>query len=227
MNQKTERKSPEHPNNITAELPNKLMLRTITFFPLNLSALTLSESIEDILKSVTGARKQRPHQSSGNGMHQAKSGIDGMTTNGTTGDHPREDSPQSDGPGIRDTGITTVMSSSTLEDTGTDSRATSGSDMELLFQSSQRPQEEPRFADLSTCSRNGDSHPLLEPRHFQDAELDQERAQFTTCGKTERIADSLEVDSLTKSTPSVKLANLTSGLELSDASRVQSLPTRD
>ena len=41
-----------------------------------------------------------------------------MITNGTTGDHPREDSPQSDGPGIRDTGITTVMSSSTLEDTG-------------------------------------------------------------------------------------------------------------
>ena len=48
---------------------------------------------------------------------------------------------------------------------------TGGSDMELPFQSSQRPQEEPRFADLSTCSRNGDSHPLLEPRHFQDAKL--------------------------------------------------------
>jgi len=227
MNQKTERKSPEHPNNITAELPNKLMLRTITFFPLNLSALTLSESTEDILKSVTGARRQRPHQSSGNGTTQARSGIDGTITSGTTGDHPREDSLQLDGPGIRDSGITTVMSSSTLEDTGTDSRATNGSDMELPFQSSQRPQEEPRFVDLSTCSRNGDSHPLLDPRHFQDVELDQERAQFTTCGKTERIADSLEVDSLTKSTPLVRLASHISGLELSDASRVQSLPIRD
>jgi len=187
----------------------------------------LSESTEDILKSVTGARRQRPHQSSGNGTTQARSGIDGTITSGTTGDHPREDSLQLDGPGIRDSGITTVMSSSTLESTGTDSRAKSGSDMDLPFQSSQRSQEEPRSVDLSTCSRNGDSHPLLEPRLFQDAKLDQERAQFTTCGKTEKHADSLVVDSLTKSTPSVKLANLTSGLELSDASRVQFLPTKD
>merc|ERR1712153_36793 len=160
MNQKTERKSQEHPNNITTDLLNQSMLRTIIFFPLNLSALTLSESIEDILKSVTGARRQRPHQSSGNGITQARSGIDGTITNGTTGDHPREDSPQSDGPGIRDSGITTDGSSNTLEDTGTDSRATSGSDMELLSRSTQLHQEVKRSADLSICLRSLDSQDL-------------------------------------------------------------------
>jgi len=160
MNQKTERKSQEHPNNITTDLLSQSMLRISTFFPLNLSALTLSESTEDILKSVTGARRQRPHQSSGNGTTQARSGIDGTITNGTTGDHPREDSPQSDGPGIRDSGITTDGSSNTLEDTGTDSRATSGSDMELLSRSTQLHQEVKRSADLSICLRSLDSQEL-------------------------------------------------------------------
>ena len=154
----------------------------------------MSESIEDTPRYVTGVRRQKPHQSSGNGMHQAKSGIDGMTTNGTTGAHPREDSPQSDGLGIRDTGITTVMSSSTPEDTGTDSRATSGSDMELPYQSSQRPPEVKRSVDLSICSRSGDSQDHSVLQDFQDARSDQEGAQSTTCGKTMQTVDSSVVD---------------------------------
>ena len=203
------------------------MLRTNTFYQPNLNALTSSGSIEDTPRSVTGVRRQKPHQWSGNGTHQARSGIDGMTTNGTTGDHPREDSPQSDGPGIRDSGITTDGSSNTLEDTGTDSRATSGSDMERLFQSSQLSQEVPRSVDLSTCLRSLDSQAASVLNLFQDAELDQERKLSTTCGKTDQDADSSVEDLSTKSTPSVRLENHISGLELSDALEVPFFPRRD
>jgi len=60
--QKKERKYQEPINNTIAELKNRLILRTITFFPPNLNALTSLRNIEDILLSVTGARRQRPHQ---------------------------------------------------------------------------------------------------------------------------------------------------------------------
>jgi len=150
-----------------------------------------------------------------------------MTTSGTTGDHPREVSPQSDGTGFRDTGITEAMSSSTSEDTGTDSRATSGSDMELPSQSSQRSQEVKRSADLSLCSRSLDSQAPSVKRLFQDAELEQEEKLSTTCGKTELHADSSEEDSSNKSAPSVRLEDHISGLESSDASEVAFFPVRD
>jgi hypothetical protein len=157
----------------------------------------------------------------------ARSGIDGMTTNGTTGAHPREDSPQLDGLGTRDSGITTAGSSNTTEVSGTDSRDISGLDTELPFQSSQQYQEARKSADLSTCSRSGDSLPPSDPRLFQDAELDQEEAPSTTTGKIELPVTSLEVNSFTKRTLSVKLADPISGLELSDASEVQSYTNMD
>jgi len=139
----------EQKGNTIVDQRSKLMLRTIIFYPLKLSASNLSESTEDTQRSVTGVRRQRLHQLSGNGIHLEKSGIGGMTTNGTTGDHPREDSPQSDGPGIRDSGITTAGSSSTLEVTGTDSKVENGSDTVDKFQSSQRFQSVQKSVDLS------------------------------------------------------------------------------
>ena len=52
-----------------------------------------------------------------------RSGKDGMTASGTTGAHPRNASPQLDGPGIRDAGITTIMSSRIIGIFGINSRA--------------------------------------------------------------------------------------------------------
>ena len=225
--QKTERKSEEPINNTIAELKNRLILRTITFFPPNLNALTSLRNIEDILLSVTGARRQRPHQSSGNGTQKTRSGIDGTITNGTTGAHPREDSPLTAGLGIKDSGITTAGSSNITKVSGTDSRDTSGSNTEAKFQLTQLSQEAQKSADLSTCLRSLDSQALSVPSLCQDVELDQERKQPTTCGKTDQPVISLEVDLHTKSTKSVRLENLISGLELSDALEVQSSPRRD
>merc|ERR1712086_564457 len=82
----------------------------------------------------------------------------------------------------------TAGSSSTLEATGTDSRATSGSDMERLLISSQLSQEVPRSVDLSTCLRSLDSQAASVLNLFQDAELDQERKLSTTCGKPDQGA---------------------------------------
>jgi hypothetical protein len=224
---KKERKYQEPINNTIAELKNRLILRTITFFPPNLNALTSLRNIEDILLSVTGARRQRPHQSSGNGTQKTRSGIDGTITNGTTGAHPREDSPLTAGLGIKDSGITTAGSSNITKVSGTDSRDTSGLDTELPSQSSQRYQEAQKSADLSTCLRSGDSQALSVPSLFQDAELDQEERQSTTCGKTDQPVNSSVEDLFTKSTRPVRLEDLISGLELSDASKVQSSPRRD
>ena len=117
-----------------------------------------------------------------------------MTASGTTGDHPSTDSLQSDGTGFRDTGITEAMSSSTPEDTGSDSRATSGSDMELPSQSSQRSQEVKRSADLSLCSRSLDSQAPSVKRLFQDAKSELVKLPSGTCGKTEATADSSVVN---------------------------------
>ena len=62
---------------------------------------------------------------------------------------------------------------------------------------------------------------------FQDARSDQERAQSSTCGKTEATVISLEEDSHTRGTTSVRLASHISGLESSDVLEVQSFPRRD
>ena len=102
---------------------------------------------------------------------------------------------------------------------GTDSRATSGSDMELPSRSIQLHPEVKRSADLSECLRSLDSQDHSVLRDFQDARSEQERAQSSTCGKIERHADSLEEDSQCRSAASVRLASHISGLESSDASR--------
>jgi len=150
-----------------------------------------------------------------------------MTTSGTTGDHPREASPQSDGLGFRDTGITMAGYSSTSASTGTDSKVESGSDMANKSQLSQRFQLAQKSADLSTCSRSGVSQPPSDQRDFQDVELDQAESPHTTCGKTKRHANSSEEDSLTKHTRPVRQADLISGLESSDASPDQKSPRED
>ena len=179
--------------NTITELRNKLMLRTITFFPPNLNALTSLRNTEDILKSATGVRRQRPHQLSGNGTQLARSGIDGMTTHGTIGAHPREDSPPTDGLGIRVSGITTAGYSSTMENTGIDSKVESGSDTVKPSQLSQRLQLDQRFADLSINSKNGASQPHSDPRDSQDAESELVEKLPTICGKTEQpVSSSVE-----------------------------------
>ena len=150
-----------------------------------------------------------------------------MTTSGTTGDHPREASPQSDGLGFRDTGITMAGSSNTLASTGIDSKEESGSDMVNKSQLSQRFQLAQKSADLSTCSRSGVSQPPSDQRDFQDAELDQAESPHTTCGKTKRHANSSEEGLLTKLTRPVRQADLISGLESSDASPDQKSPRED
>ena len=203
------------------------MLRTIISSPLYPSALSSSRSTEATLRFATGVKRQRPHQLSGDGSHLRESGTDGMTTSGTTGAHPRVASPPMDGPGIRATGITTAGSSSTTEDTGIDSKVASGSDTESKSQSSQPSQEVQRSADLSINSRNGASQSHLDPRLSQDAESDQAERPPTTCGKTEKHADSLVEDLSTKSTRPVNQEDHISGLESSDASKVQSSPRRD
>jgi len=225
--QKRERISQEPPNNIITEARNRSILRTITFCPPKRNALGSSRSIEDILKFATGARRQRPHQSSGNGIIMVKSGIDGMTTSGTTGAHPREDSPPADGLGIKDSGITTAGSSSITDPTGIDSKVENGSDMVELSRLTQPHQEARKSADLSTCLRSLDSQVSFHKRPCQDARLDQEEAQSTICGKIEQPVDSLEEDLLTKNTEPVRLANHISGLESSDVSKVQSSQRRD
>jgi len=68
-------------------------------------------------------------------------------------------------------------------------------------------QESQEFADHSTCLKNTDSHNPSPPRDFLDAKSE----ETTTCGKTIRHADSLEENSFTRPTESVKLVNHTNG----------------
>jgi len=76
-------------------------------------------------------------------------GSDGMITSGTTGDHPSTDSPLKDGPGIRDTGITTDGYSSTSKDTGIDSSQKNGLNTQEQLILTQHHQEVNQFVDHS------------------------------------------------------------------------------
>jgi len=156
-----------------------------------------------------------------------KSGSDGMITSGTTGDHPSTDSLPRDGPGIRDSGITTDGSSNMRNTCGSDSKDTNGSNMLKPLKSTQLHQEAQRFADHSTCLRNGDSQPPSELRLFQDAKSELENLLSGICGKTELTADSSVVNLFTKESRSVRLEDLISSLKSLDASKVQSSPRRD
>jgi len=176
---------------------------------------------------VTGASKQRPHQLSGNGTPMIRFGSDGMITSGTTGDHPRKDSLQLDGPGIRDTGITTDGYSSTLEDTGIDSRQKNGLNTQEKLILTQHHQEVNQFVDHSSCLRSGDSQLPLEPRLSQDAKSELVKLPYGICGKTEQTVDSSVVNWFTKRSRHVRLVDLISGLRSKDVSEVQSYPRRD
>jgi len=160
-------------------------------------------------------------------MHQARSGIDGMTTSGTTGAHPREDSPPMAGPGIRDSGITTAGYSSTTETTGTDSKVENGSDMVDKSQLSQRFLLAQKSADLSISLKSGASQLPSDLRLSQDARSVLVEHLHTTCGKTERHAISSEESLCTKNTKPVRQEDLISGLESLDASKVQYFPRED
>ena len=83
------------------------------------------------------------------------SSPDSIMASGITGAHPNLATPLQAEPGIRDT--------------GKDSRVTSGSDMELPSQSSQRSQEVSRPVSLSTRLGSLDSEPPSALRLFQDA----------------------------------------------------------
>jgi len=169
----------------------------------------------------------RHHLLNINGTLMTKSGIDGMTTDGTTGAHPSQDSRPSDGPGTRDTGITTVGSSNTSIIHGGDSSPTSGLSTQEPSQSSQSHQEAQRTADNSGCSRKQESQPPSHLELFQDAKLDQERKPYGTCGKTIRAVNSLVERKFIKSWLSVRLENHMFGLKSEDVSKVQSSTRRD
>merc|ERR1711981_284371 len=147
--------------------------------------------------------------------------------NGTTGAHPRTDSPPSDGPGTRATGIMVAMSSDTIEACGSDSKAGNGSNTEAVFQPSQVSQEVQESADHSISSSHGDSQPPSPKRDFQDAESDKEEKLATTCGKITEPADSLEENLCIKLTGPVRLVSHMSGRESSDVSKDQSSQERD
>ena len=57
-----------------------------------------------------------------------------MMANGTTGDHPRKDSPPQDGPGTRATGIMEDMSSNTSKANGTDIKEENGPSTRTKYQ---------------------------------------------------------------------------------------------
>ena len=187
----------------------------------------MSSSIEVTLRFATGARRQRPHQLSGNGTKMIRSGSDGMIISGTTGAHPREDSLPWDGPGIRVSGIITAGSSSTKNTCGTDSRHTNGSNMVEPSRLTQPHQEAQRFADHSTCSRSGASQLPSDPRLSQDAKSELENPPYGTCGKTDQTVDSSVVNLFTKRSSSVKQADLISGLRSLDVSEVPSYTRKD
>lgn len=71
-----------------------------------------------------------------------------------------------------------------------------------------------------------DSQPHFQPEDSLDVKLVEEKEPLSTCGRTMPHADSLEEDSCTTDSRSVKLENHTAGKELPDVSEDQSLPTR-
>merc|ERR1711990_897628 len=103
----------------------------------------------DTQKSANGAEETRSSES-GSGFQERKSGTDTTVEDGTTGDHPRPDSPEVAGSTTRATSITADMSSNSSEACGTDSKAESGSNTERRSHSSQVSQEDQESADLST-----------------------------------------------------------------------------
>jgi hypothetical protein len=163
----------------------------------------------------------------GSGLPERKSGTDSMLVNGTTGDHPRLDSPEEDGPSTRATGIIVDTSSNSSEETGTDSKERNGSNTDPEFHSNQASQEDQRSADHSMSSRNTDSQPPFLPEDSLDVKLVEEEEPLSTCGRIMPHADSLEEDSCTTDSRSVKLEDHTVGQELPDVLEVQFLPARD
>merc|ERR1712167_456212 len=179
------------PTKLTTARPrSKSMLRTTISSPPRRNASTSSRSTEVTRKSAAGARRLRPQQSDGDGFQTRRFGTDSMMASGTTGAHPRTDSPPLDGPGTRATGIMVDTSSSTSMVCGGDSKARDGSNTEAESQPSQVSQEVQESADLSTSLRSGDSQPLSDRRDSQDAELVLVREPNTTCGRTTKPADS-------------------------------------
>merc|ERR1712167_22303 len=181
------------PTKLTTARPrSKSMLRTTISSPPRRNASTSSRSTEVTRKSAAGARRLQLQASDGDGSHQRRSGTDSMMASGTTGAHPRTDSPLLDGPGTRATGIMVDTSSSTSKASGGDSKARDGSNSDPESEPSQESQEVQESVDHSTSSRNGDSQPPSLAGNTQDAELVPERELSTTCGKTTEHASSSE-----------------------------------
>ena len=99
---------------------------------------------------MTGVKRPQHQRTNGSGTKSHRSGIDSMMISGTTGVHPRMDSPPTAGPGIRATGIMTDTSSNMTTALGTDSKARSGLSMVTKSQLSQKDQEVHRSADHSS-----------------------------------------------------------------------------
>lgn len=109
---------------------------------------------------ATGAGRPKHHPLDGSGSLMRKSGTDFMMVDGTTGAHPRQDSPPLDGPGMLGTGIMVAMSSSGRAINGTDSKVKNGYITEVEFQSNQVSHMAQESAGHSISSRRADSRYL-------------------------------------------------------------------
>lgn len=128
---------------------HKLMLRTTTFSPPKPHVFISLRNTQDITKFVSTANLKQHQKLTGNGTTVTTSGTDGMVTLGITGAHPRMVSPPKDGPGIRDSGITTAGSSNTSNTNGSDGRTCTGSTTLTESILTHHHQSAKRFADHS------------------------------------------------------------------------------
>lgn len=117
---------------------------------------------------ASGARKQEHPQLDGNGLKKKASGTDGTITSGTTGVSLRQDSLIKDGLGIKASGIIMAMSTVSIKDTGTGSKARNGLFLPKNFLFPQEFQEVQKSVDHSIFRRNMDSHLNSLRKNYQD-----------------------------------------------------------
>lgn len=199
----------------TARAKQPLTGKIITSLVPSISASTSLKNIVVIVLFATGVIMPKSHLSGGDGTQEDTSGTDGGMEDGITGAHPREDSLDMDGPGIRATGITTVMSGDTLVENGGDSKAEDGSSMVAESQLVQRNQEATNTsADHSTSSPRRELQLLWVSGEFHVAELE----DLFTCILTMQVASSLEERKFTRNIIFAEVEAHTPGKECQDAS---------
>jgi hypothetical protein len=129
-----------------------LMLRTEKSLILNQDVLDLSKNIQVTKLFAKFAKKSNHHMSSGNGITETESGIDGLHTveDGLTGDLQWEVSHQKDGLGIEASGIIAAMPINGNPVSGGDGKTDNGIISENTYPFLQKDQIQRRNAENST-----------------------------------------------------------------------------